>query len=109
MEQSPKIWKKNEIVEDQKNDRNYTEHTVIKIDWNTEKSPGNLWRLAGTQTSVKDHQVSLVLKTHKKGEKKNKCTNTSSDKRMRCHTKKAWTDKAREKLNLFQKAAQTMP
>ena len=32
----------------------------IKIGQNTEKSPGDLKRLAVTQTTVKDHQLTLV-------------------------------------------------
>ena len=35
----------------------------IKIDSNTEKSPGDLRRLTVTQTSVEDHQLTLKGKT----------------------------------------------
>ena len=34
-------------------------------DQNTEKSPGNLRKLSVTQTPVRNHQVTLMWKTHK--------------------------------------------
>ena len=34
--------------------------TIIKIDQNTKKSPGNLRELAVTQTPVRNHQLALV-------------------------------------------------
>ena len=39
--------------------------SIVKICQNTEKSLGDLRRLAVTQTLVKDHQLTLVLKTLK--------------------------------------------
>ena len=50
----------------QKYNRNYTDHSIIKISKNTEPSPGNLWWLAVTQTSVTDHWTKLAWKLHKK-------------------------------------------
>ena len=38
---------------------------IIEIGQNTEKSPGNLRRLAVTQTPVKDHHLTLMWKTFK--------------------------------------------
>ena len=35
-------------------------YSIIKIDQNTEKSPGDLRRLAVTQTPVENHQLTLV-------------------------------------------------
>ena len=35
-------------------------YTIVEIGQNTEKSPGDLKRLAVTQTSVKVHQLTLV-------------------------------------------------
>ena len=35
-------------------------HGIIEIGQNTEKSPGDLRRLAVTQTPGKDHQLTLV-------------------------------------------------
>ena len=34
--------------------------SIIKIDQNTEKNPGDLKRLAVTQTTVENHQLTLV-------------------------------------------------
>ena len=34
---------------------NYTNESIFKIDLNTEKSPGNLRRLAVTQTAVRNY------------------------------------------------------
>ena len=47
-------------------------YSIIEIDQNTEKSPGDLRRLDVTQTPVKDHQLMIVWKTHKK-KKLSKC------------------------------------
>ena len=49
---------------DQRENRDHTDHSIVKIDENTEKSPGDLRRLAVTHTSVKDHQLTLVWKFH---------------------------------------------
>ena len=38
-------------------------NSIIENDQNTEKSPGDLRRLAVTQTPVKDHQLTLMWKT----------------------------------------------
>ena len=46
--------------------RDYPNYNIIKIVQNTEKSPGDLGRLAVTQTSVKNHQLILMWKTFKK-------------------------------------------
>ena len=35
-------------------------YSIIENDQNTEKSPGDLRRLAVTQTPVKDHQLTLM-------------------------------------------------
>ena len=40
-------------------------YSITEIGQNTEKSPGNLWRLAVTQTPVKDRQLTLMRKTLK--------------------------------------------
>ena len=42
--------------------RNYS---IIEIEQTTEKSPGDLRRLAVTQNPVRNHQLTLVLKTLK--------------------------------------------
>ena len=38
---------------------------LLKTGQNTEKSPGEFWRLAVTQTPVKNHQLMLMWKTLK--------------------------------------------
>ena len=40
-------------------------YSIIKIGQNTEKCPGDLWRLAATQTPVEDHRQLLAWKTPK--------------------------------------------
>ena len=39
--------------------RDHPDYSIIKIDQNTEKSLGDMRRLAVTQTPVKDHQLTL--------------------------------------------------
>ena len=41
-------------------------YSIIEISQNTEKSPGDLRKLARTQTSVENHQLTLVGKTLKR-------------------------------------------
>ena len=53
-----------EKLENRKN-RDYPDRSIFKIGWNTEKSSGDLKRLAVTQTLVKDHQLVLVRKNRK--------------------------------------------
>ena len=45
--------------------RDHPNYSSIKISQNTEKSPGDLKRLAVTQTQVKDHQLTVVWKTQR--------------------------------------------
>ena len=45
-----------------------TIYSIIEISQNTEKSPGDLRRVAVTETSVKDHQLTLMGKTLKEEE-----------------------------------------
>ena len=47
-------------------------HSIIDNGQNIEKSPGDLTRLAATQTPMKNHQVSLMGKTLK-GNNNDKC------------------------------------
>ena len=42
---------------------NHLNYSIIENGQNTEKSPGDLRRLAVTQTPVKDHQLMLMGKT----------------------------------------------
>ena len=54
-----------ERVGNQRTNRGYSDHSIGKISQNTENSLGDLRRIAVTQTTVKDHQLMLVGKTHK--------------------------------------------
>ena len=43
--------------------RDYPNYSIIENSQNTGKSPGDLRRLAATQTPVKDYQLTLMCKT----------------------------------------------
>ena len=45
--------------------RDHTNYCIVENGQNTEKSPGDLGRLAVTQTPVKGHQLTLMRKTLK--------------------------------------------
>ena len=47
-------------LRNQRTNRDHLDYNIIKIGLKTEKSPGDLRRLAVTQTPVKDHQLTLV-------------------------------------------------
>ena len=55
-----RISKGTERVRNQSTSRDHPNDSIIKIGQNTEESPGDLRRLAITQTPVKDHQLTLV-------------------------------------------------
>ena len=61
-EQSPKIDKRTGRLGNQ---RASGEYNLIKISQNSEKCLGDLWRLAASQTSTKNHQLTLMWKTQK--------------------------------------------
>ena len=46
--------------------RDHLDHSIVEIDQNTQKRHGDPTRLAVTQTPVKDHQATVVWKTHEK-------------------------------------------
>ena len=46
--------------------RDYPDNSIIKIGQNTEKSPGDLRRLAVTQTPTRNHQLTLARKKSQK-------------------------------------------
>ena len=52
-------------VGDQRMNSDHQDCSIVKINQNTEKSPGDLRRLAVTRTSLKDHQLTLTGKTNK--------------------------------------------
>ena len=57
-----KIGKGSGRLRNQRTSRNYPDNSITKISHNTEKSPGDLRRLAVTQTPEKNHQLTLVEK-----------------------------------------------
>ena len=48
----------------QRKNRDYPDHSSIKIRLNTQKTPGDPRKLAVVQTPAKIHQVMLVTKSH---------------------------------------------
>ena len=50
----------------QKTNWNYPDYSITKIGQNTEKSSRDFKWLAVTQAQVKDHQLTMIWKTHKK-------------------------------------------
>ena len=51
------------ILRNQRTLGDHPQYHIIKIDQNTEKSPGDMTRLAVTQTKVKDYILALLRKT----------------------------------------------
>ena len=45
--------------------RDYPNYYIMENGQNTEKSPGDMWRLAVTQTPVKNHQLTLTTRPGK--------------------------------------------
>ena len=58
-----RISKGIERLENKKTNRNHPDNSIIKIDQITEKSPGDLGRLAVTLTTVENHQLTIVSKS----------------------------------------------
>ena len=65
LEQSPKEWLGIGRLGNRRTSGDHPDHSIIKISQNTEKSPGDLRKLAFTQTPVENHQLMLVRKTLK--------------------------------------------
>ena len=59
------LVKELEELKKRKSSLGHPNYSIVKLGQNTEKSPGNLRRLAVTQTPVKDLQLTLELKTYK--------------------------------------------
>ena len=57
-----KLRKEAGRVRNRRTNRNHPNNSIVLIGQNTEKSPGDLWRLAVTQIPVTDHQLTLVEK-----------------------------------------------
>ena len=58
------LGKRTRSVGNRRKNRDHPSYRMVVIGQNTEKTPGDLRRLAITQTPVKDHQLTLVCKTH---------------------------------------------
>ena len=52
-----------EELEIKRKNRDPTDHSISQIGSNTQKSPGDVWRLTKSQTTVKDRQLMLVWET----------------------------------------------
>ena len=53
-------------LEDLETSGDHLNYIIVEIGQNTEESPGDLRRLAVTQTPVRNHQLMMVGKTHKR-------------------------------------------
>ena len=91
-----RLRKKTGGIGNQKN-QDHWDYSIVIINQNTQKNPGDLRRLAVTQTPVKDHQLKLVWKTCKNW------YNNSNDKLTKLHLRKHGHSKerktSRKKLN----------
>ena len=56
-----RLRKGTERVENRETNRDHPDYSIVEITQNTEKSPGDLWILAVTQTLTKDHQLTTVI------------------------------------------------
>ena len=59
----PKSLKNTERMWNPRLNRSYLDHSTAEIGKNTQRSPGDLRRLAVTQIPVKDHHLKLMWKT----------------------------------------------
>ena len=60
-----RIFKGNRGLENKRTSGDNPNYSIIENVQNTEKSPGDLRKLAVTQTPVKNYQIKLGWKTHK--------------------------------------------
>ena len=60
------LWKGTGRVGNWRTDWDHPNYNIIEIGQNTEKSPGDLWRLDVTKSPVNNLQLTLVGKTHMK-------------------------------------------
>ena len=54
------IWNGSGLQELEIEGRNRPNYRIVKIGWNTEKTPRDLKRLAVAQTLLKDHQLRVM-------------------------------------------------
>ena len=59
------LEKKPGEIRNQRKNWKHTDHNMVNISQNTEKSSGDLRRLTATQTPLKDDQPTLLWKSHK--------------------------------------------
>ena len=64
--QSLNVWKGDWKSRKSQDDRDHPDNSIVKIGLNTEKSPGDLRRLAVTWTPFKDQQLALMWETRTK-------------------------------------------
>ena len=64
-------------VVNRRTSRDHTNYSIVKIDQNTEQSPGDRRRLAVSQTLVNDHQLALMWKTWWKFNRNNYINNNN--------------------------------
>ena len=57
------VWNgsKRPRIGNQKMNRDHPDYTIVEIDQNTQKSPGDQWRLAVTQTPIKKYQGIIII------------------------------------------------
>ena len=53
------------VLENKKTSGDHSNYSIVEIDQNTKKGPGDLRRFAVTQTPVENHQLTRELKTLK--------------------------------------------
>ena len=63
--QLPLVWKTLKLVKKNYDDPSHPNYSLFDIGQNTEKSPGDLGRLAVTKIPVENHQLTLTWKTLK--------------------------------------------
>ena len=79
MERSPK-GKRIGAVENWRTNQDDPDYSIVTTGWNMEKSPGDLRKLAVTQTPVKYQQLTMVWRTQEKQKKKKKKEQQTSTK-----------------------------
>ena len=55
LDQFTKAWQKTCGIQNHKKNQDHPDYSIVKCGYNTQKSPGDLRRLAVTQTQGKDH------------------------------------------------------
>ena len=74
-------------VGNQRMNQDSLNYSIVEIDQNTEKSPGDLRRLTVTQTSAKGYQLTLMWTTH---EENNNNNNNNNNNWINKITRKCW-------------------